>query len=83
MRLEPVSDPNRLLRIQMGSVANRDPGSGASLTPDPISGVGKKSRSGAGIPIRDKHPESYSRELRNNFLGLKTLQFFYADPESF
>jgi hypothetical protein len=38
-----------------------DPGSGAFLIPE--SGMGKISRSG----IRDEHPGSYFRELRNNF----------------
>jgi hypothetical protein len=30
--------------------------------------------------IRDEHPGSYFRELRNNFWGLKILKFFDADP---
>ncbi len=34
--------------------------------------MGKKSRSGFGIRIRDEHPGSYIRELRNNFLGQNT-----------
>jgi hypothetical protein len=38
--------------------------------------MGKKSRSG--IRIRDEHPESYFRELRNNWV--KILKFFDADP---
>jgi hypothetical protein len=31
--------------------------------------MGKKSRSRSGIRIRDEHPGSYFRELRNKFLG--------------
>jgi hypothetical protein len=43
------------------------PGSGAFL---PLgSGMGRKSRSGSGIRIRDEHPKSYMRELRSNFVG--------------
>jgi hypothetical protein len=42
-------------------------GSGAFLTLG--SGMGKKSRSGSGIRIRDEHPGSYFRELKNNFFG--------------
>jgi hypothetical protein len=49
----------------LNSVADPDPGSGIFLTPG--SRMGKKSISG----IRDEHPGSYFRELRNNFLGLK------------
>ncbi len=33
------------------------------------------------IRIRDEHPGSYFRELRNNVLGLKILKFFDADPD--
>jgi hypothetical protein len=44
--------------------------------------MGKKSRSGPGIRIRDEHPVSYFLKLRNNFLGLKILEFFDADPDS-
>ncbi len=40
-----------------------DPGSGAFLTPDPGSGMEKKSRSG----IRDELPRLFLRELRNSF----------------
>jgi hypothetical protein len=43
-----------------------DPGSGAFFTPG--SGMGKKSRSGSGIP----------RALKQ-FFGFKKLKFFYAD----
>jgi hypothetical protein len=37
-----------------------------------------------GSGIRDEQPESYFRELKNHFFGLKLkiLKFFYADPES-
>jgi hypothetical protein len=49
------------------SVADPDPASGAFLTQG--SGIGKKSRSGSRIRIRDEHPGSYFRELRSNFLG--------------
>jgi hypothetical protein len=33
------------------------------------------------IRIRDEHPRSFFRELRNNFLGSKILKFFDADPD--
>jgi hypothetical protein len=49
-------------------VADPDTGSGAFLSLDLGSGIGKKSRSESGIRIRDEHPRSYFRELRN-FLG--------------
>jgi hypothetical protein len=44
--------------------------------------MGKKSRSGFEIRIRDEHPGSYFRELRDKFLGFKILEFFdaYVDP---
>jgi hypothetical protein len=45
-----------------------DPGSGAFLTLG--SGMGKKSKSGSGIRIREGHPGSYFRELRTKFFGL-------------
>jgi hypothetical protein len=32
------------------------------------------------IRIRDEHPESYFRELKQQFFGVKQLKFFYADP---
>ncbi len=54
-----------------------DPESGAFLTPG--FGIGKKSRSGSGIRIRNKHPRSYFRELRNYF-RVKILEFFDAVP---
>jgi hypothetical protein len=44
----------------------------------PGSGWGKNSRSG--IRIRDEHPESYFRELRNNF-WVKILKFFDVGPD--
>ncbi len=47
------------------SVADPDPGSGAFSIPG--FGMGKKSRSGSGIQIRDEYPGSYFREIRNNF----------------
>jgi hypothetical protein len=50
-----------------------DPGSGDFLTPG--SGMGKK-KSRFGIIIRDEHPGSYFRELRNNFLIEKYLNSF-------
>jgi hypothetical protein len=34
------------------------------------------------IRIQNEHRPSYFRKLRNNFLGLKILQFFDADPGS-
>ncbi len=49
------------------SAGDPDPGYGAFLTPG--SGMGKKSRSGSGIQIRDVHPGSYFRERIHNFLG--------------
>jgi hypothetical protein len=34
------------------------------------------------IRVRDEHPASYFRELRNNFFGLKmVLKFFDADAD--
>jgi hypothetical protein len=44
-----------------------------------VPGLGKKSRSRSGI--RDEHPRLYFRELRKQFLGLKILKFFEADPD--
>jgi hypothetical protein len=44
-------------------------GSGIRCLFDPWIRDGKKSRSGSGIWIRDEHPGSYFRELRNNVLG--------------
>jgi hypothetical protein len=41
--------------------------------------MGKKSRSGFGIWIRDEHLGSYFRELRNYF-WVKILKIFDADP---
>ncbi len=37
----------------------------------------KKSRSG----IRNEHPRSFIRELRNSFFGLKIHKFFDANPD--
>jgi hypothetical protein len=56
------------------SDADPDPGScaflisvsGMQINPDP-----------GNIP----DPRSFLRELRNSFLGSKTLKFFYADPD--
>jgi hypothetical protein len=61
------------------SDANPDPGSGAFLTPG--YGMGKKSKSGSEIRIRDEHFGSYFRELRNKYL-VKILKFFDVDPGS-
>jgi hypothetical protein len=36
---------------------------------------------GSGIRIRDEHPRSYYRELRNKFYRLKILKFFDVDPD--
>ncbi len=47
-------------------VSVADPVSGAISTPG--SGMGNKSRSGIGI--REEHPGSYFRELRNNFMEI-------------
>jgi hypothetical protein len=44
--------------------------------------MGKKSRSGSGVRIRDEYFGSYFRELRNSFLGLK-YKFFDADAGIF
>ncbi len=57
--------------VVSSSVADPDPRSGAFLNLDPGSGMGKKS--GSGIRIRDEQPESYFRELRKHFFGLKYL----------
>ena len=43
--------------------------------------MGKKTRSGSEIPIRDEHHGSYFREIRNFFGGLKIFKFFDADQE--
>jgi hypothetical protein len=42
--------------------------------------MGKKLMGGSGILIRDEHPGSYFRELRNNF-WVKRLKFFDADAD--
>ncbi len=55
-----------MLRIRI-----RDPGSGAFLTP----GSGIRDGQKIKIRIRDEHPESYFRELRNNFF-VKIFNFF-------
>ncbi len=51
-------------------VADPVPGSGAFLTPG--SGIGEN---------QDPDPESYFRELRNNF-RVKIIEFFDLDPDS-
>jgi hypothetical protein len=33
------------------------------------------------LRIRDEHPGSYFRKIRNNFLGVKILKFLDADPD--
>jgi hypothetical protein len=65
------------------SVADPDPGSGVFVTPG--SDIGKKNK----IRIRDEHPGSSFRELRNIFL-VKNLKYLNSlmwiriqDPESF
>jgi hypothetical protein len=59
--------------VSDASVADPDPGSGAFLAP----GFGIQDGYKIKIRIRDEHPGSYFRELRNNFFGLKmVLQFF-------
>ncbi len=65
-------------------VVGRDPGSGAFLTLDPGSGMGRKSASGS--RIRDEQLGSYFLELRNHFFGffgVKILKFFdvIRDPD--
>jgi hypothetical protein len=57
------------------SVANPDPGSGAFLTLDQGSGMGKKSGSGSGM----NNPDHIFESLETNFWA-KILKFFYADP---
>jgi hypothetical protein len=47
------------------------------LTP----GDGIRIRYGEKIRIRDEHPRSFFRELRNSFFGLKIFKFFDADPD--
>jgi hypothetical protein len=37
--------------------------------------------SDTGFGIRDEHPRTFSRRLRNSFSGLKYLKFFDADPD--
>jgi hypothetical protein len=49
-----------VLRIRI-----RDPGSGAFLTP----GCGTRDGQNIKMWIRDERPDSYFRELRNNFLS--------------
>ncbi len=53
----------------------------------PGSWMGKKIRSGSGIRIREEHPGSYFRELRNHFWGYKYLNSLMRiqirDQESF
>jgi hypothetical protein len=46
--------------------------------------MGKKSRSGFGIRIRDEHHGSYFRlpRAQKQFFGLKILKFFDADPDA-
>jgi hypothetical protein len=56
------------------------PGSGIRclfLTPGSRIRDGEKAK----IRIRDEHPGSYFRELREQFFGLKILKFFYSDPD--
>ncbi len=48
---------------------------------DPVPGSGMGNKSGSGSGIRDEHPISYFRQLRNNFLGVKILKFFDSDPD--
>jgi hypothetical protein len=63
-------DKTRVIgRRSSSSVA--DPGSGDFL----ISGSGMGNNSGSGSRIRDEQPQSYFRELRNHFLGLKYFNF--------
>jgi hypothetical protein len=49
---------------------------------DSGSGMGKKTGSGSGIRIRDDQHGSYFRELRNQFFGLKYLNYlmWIRDP---
>ena len=87
IRLSKMADIRRwemMLRL-MPSSANTD-----RRIRDPVpfwppgserSGMGKKTRSGSEIPIRDEHHGSYFREIRNFFGGLKIFKFFDADQE--
>jgi hypothetical protein len=67
----------------LGRVADPDPGSGAFLIP----GSGIQIRDPGKIWIRDEHPRSFLRELRNSILGKKflnsLLRIRIRDPESF
>jgi hypothetical protein len=89
-------DGARSARVYRGAVAALPPrkgrccasGSGIQCLYDPwiqdLGGarIGRKSSSESVIQIRDEHPGSYFRELRQNF-WVKILKFFDADPESF
>jgi hypothetical protein len=55
--MNPKSEPDNI------NTSVSDPESGDLLTPG--SGIGDVKK----IRIRDKHPGSHFRELRNNFLG--------------
>ncbi len=81
MDLDPVESGTfwrgRILNFKkrntsLGSIA--DPESGIFLPLDPGTGMGEKT--GSGMNIQDHFPES----LRQ-FLGLKILKFFHADPD--
>ncbi len=52
---------------------------GTNVDPDP----GSRIRDGYKIKIRirDEHPGSNFREIRNNFLRLEILKFFNSDPD--
>ncbi len=58
------------------SVADSDPGSGAFLTLDPGSGMGKKSGSGSAMNIPD-----HVSEILETAFWVKILKFFDADPD--
>ncbi len=51
------------------------------LDPESVSGIWNGKNSDTGFGIRDEHPRTFSRRLRNSFSGLKYLKFFDADPD--
>ncbi len=68
-------------KIKKGSsVADKDPGSGAFLTPG--SGFRDPGWVKSQNPDPAEQPGSYFRDLRNHFFRVTILQFFDADPGS-
>jgi hypothetical protein len=76
-------DPLRCTLWVRAAPSVAHPGSGAFFTPGSEIWDGLKIK----IRVRDQHPGSYFRELRNNILGLKFLnslmRIWIRDPESF